>query len=265
MNNLQVFANTEFGQVRTIVKDNDVWFVGKDIAEALGYADTDYSIRVHVDSEDKQLFKPEEIQGLKISNRGMMFINESGLYSLVLSSKLPTAKKFKHWVTSEVLPAIRKHGGYLTPDKIEEVLLNPDTIIRLATDLKTERERRANAEMQIEMDKPKVLFADAVATSKTSILIGELAKLIKQNGYDIGQKRLFEFLRNNGYLIKRKGVDYNMPTQKSMNLGLFEIKERTISHTDHTEIVKTTKVTGKGQIYFLNLFFKIRVRNEVTA
>lgn len=265
MNNLQVFANTEFGQVRTIVKDNDVWFVGKDIAEALGYADTDYSIRVHVDSEDKQLFKPEEIQGLKISNRGMMFINESGLYSLVLSSKLPTAKKFKHWVTSEVLPAIRKHGGYLTPDKIEEVLLNPDTIIRLATDLKTERERRANAEMQIEMDKPKVLFADAVATSKTSILIGELAKLIKQNGYDIGQKRLFNFLRENGYLVKRKGVDYNMPTQKSMNLGLFEIKERTINHTDHVETVKTPKVTGKGQIYFLNLFFKIMVKNGATA
>lgn len=265
MNNLQVFNNTEFGQVRTINKKNEIWFVGKDIALALGYADTDYSIRVHVDSEDKQLFKPEEIQGLKISNRGMVFINESGLYSLVLSSKLPTAKKFKHWITSEVLPSIRKHGGYLTPDKIEEVLLNPDTIIRLATELKTEREKLANAEMQIEMDKPKVLFADAVATSKTSILIGELAKLIKQNGYDIGQKRLFNFLRENGYLVKRKGSEYNMPTQKSMNLGLFEIKERTINHTDHVETVKTPKVTGKGQIYFLNLFFKIMVKNGATA
>lgn len=265
MNNLQVFNNTEFGQVRTINKKNEIWFVGKDIALALGYADTDYSIRVHVDSEDKQLFKPEEIQGLKISNRGMVFINESGLYSLVLSSKLPTAKKFKHWITSEVLPSIRKHGGYLTPDKIEEVLLNPDTIIRLATELKTEREKLANAEIQIEMDKPKVLFADAVATSKTSILIGELAKLIKQNGYDIGQKRLFNFLRENGYLVKRKGSEYNMPTQKSMNLGLFEIKERTINHTDHVETVKTPKVTGKGQIYFLNLFFKIMVKNGATA
>ena len=265
MNNLRVFNNTEFGQVRTINKKNEIWFVGKDIALALGYADTDYSIRVHVDSEDKQLFKPEEIQGLKISNRGMVFINESGLYSLVLSSKLPTAKKFKHWITSEVLPSIRKHGGYLTPDKIEEVLLNPDTIIRLATELKTEREKLANAEIQIEMDKPKVLFADAVATSKTSILIGELAKLIKQNGYDIGQKRLFNFLRENGYLVKRKGSEYNMPTQKSMNLGLFEIKERTINHTDHVETVKTPKVTGKGQIYFLNLFFKIMVKNGATA
>lgn len=265
MNNLQVFNNTEFGQVRTINKKNEIWFVGKDIALALGYADTDYSIRVHVDGEDKQLFKPEEIQGLKISNRGMVFINESGLYSLVLSSKLPTAKKFKHWITSEVLPSIRKHGGYLTPDKIEEVLLNPDTIIRLATELKTEREKLANAEMQIEIDKPKVLFADAVATSKTSILIGELAKLIKQNGYDIGQKRLFNFLRENGYLVKRKGSEYNMPTQKSMNLGLFEIKERTINHTDHVETVKTPKVTGKGQIYFLNLFFKIMVKNGATA
>lgn len=119
--------------------------------------------------------------------------------------------------------------------------------------------------MQIEMDKPKVLFADAVATSKTSILIGELAKLIKQNGYDIGQKRLFNFLRENGYLVKRKGSEYNMPTQKSVNLGLFEIKERTINHTDHVETVKTPKVTGKGQIYFLNLFFKIMVKNGATA
>ena len=117
-----------------------------------------------------------------------------------------------------------------------------------------EVEARRQAQKQIEADRPKVLFADAVATAKTSILIGELAKLIKQNGYDIGQKRLFNFLREKGYLIKRKGIDYNMPTQKSMNLGLFEIKERTINHTDHVEIVKTTKVTGKGQIYFINLF-----------
>lgn len=153
--------------------------------------------------------------------------------------------------------SIRKHGGYLTPAKIEEVLLNPDTIIKLATDLKEERAKRVEVEKQLEINKPKVLFAEAVATAKTSILIGELAKLIKQNGYDIGQKRLFQYLRENGYLIKQKGSAYNSPTQKSMDMGLFEIKERTINHSDHIEIVKTTKVTGKGQIYFINLFSKL--------
>lgn len=191
-----------------------------------------------------------------IPNRGMTFINESGLYSLALSSKLPKAKEFKRWITKEVIPSIRKHGGYLTPAKIEEVLSNPDTIIKLATELKQERAKRIEHEQKIEADKPKVLFAEAVETAKSSILVGELAKLIKQNGIDIGQQRLFNFMRENGYLIKQKGSAYNMPTQKSMNLGLFEIKERTINHSDHVEIVKTPKVTGKGQIYFINLFAK---------
>lgn len=261
MNELQIFNSPEFGQVRTIVKNDEIWFIGKDIANILKYTDTDYAIRTHVDEEDKKLFKPEEISGLKIPNRGMVFINESGLYSLVLSSKLPTAKKFKRWVTSEVLPSIRKHGGYLTPAKIEEVLSNPDTIIKLATELKQERAKRIEHEQKIEADKPKVLFAEAVETAKSSILVGELAKLIKQNGIDIGQQRLFNFMRENGYLIKQKGSAYNMPTQKSMNLGLFEIKERTINHSDHVEIVKTPKVTGKGQIYFINMFAK----NKMTA
>lgn len=269
MNNLQVFNNTEFGQVRTLTENGKILFCASDIAKALGYArpaDAVNQFCPHTVKHSIGVETGKKADGTPATQQIQMnFIPEGDVYRLIVRSKLPNAERFERWVFDEVLPTINKHGGYLTPDKIEEVLLNPDTIIKLATELKTEREKLANAEMQIEMDKPKVLFADAVATSKTSILIGELAKLIKQNGYDIGQKRLFEFLRNNGYLIKRKGVDYNMPTQKSMNLGLFEIKERTTSHTDHTEIVKTTKVTGKGQIYFLNLFFKIRVRNEVTA
>lgn len=264
-NQLQVFNNVEFGKIRTIIKDDNIWFIGKDVAEALGYSNTSKAIITHIDKEDKQFLMLDIVNSqngnVPIGKTKTAIINESGLYSLVFSSKLPTAKEFKRWVTSEVLPSIRNYGGYLTPTKIEEVLNNPDIIIKLATELKQERAKRIENEKKIEVDKPKVLFAEAVATAKTSILIGELAKLIKQNGYDIGQKRLFKFLRENGYLIKHKGVDYNMPTQKSMNLNLFEIKERAINHTDHIEIVKTTKVTGKGQIYFINLFNEMQ--NEI--
>lgn len=263
MNELQIFNNPEFGEVRTIVKNDEVWFIGKDVTEALGYQNSSRDINRHVDEEDRQILKSTETVVLEkdIPIRGLIIINESGLYSLALSSKLPKAKEFKRWITKEVIPSIRKHGGYLTPAKIEEVLSNPDTIIKLATELKQERAKRIEHEQKIEADKPKVLFAEAVETAKSSILVGELAKLIKQNGVDIGQQRLFNFMRENGYLIKQKGSAYNMPTQKSMNLGLFEIKERTINHSDHVEIVKTPKVTGKGQIYFINMFAK----NKMTA
>lgn len=261
MNELQIFNNPEFGEVRTIVKNDEVWFIGKDVTEALGYQNSSRDINRHVDEEDRQILKSTETVVLEkdIPIRGLIIINESGLYSLALSSKLPKAKEFKRWITKEVIPSIRKHGGYLTPAKIEEVLSNPDTIIKLATELKQERAKRIEHEQKIEADKPKVLFAEAVETAKSSILVGELAKLIKQNGIDIGQQRLFNFMRENGYLIKQKGSAYNMPTQKSMNLGLFEIKERTINHSDHVEIVKTPKVTGKGQIYFINMFAKSKM------
>lgn len=176
-------------------------------------------------------------------------------FFLVLSSKLPGAKKFKRWVTAEVLPSIRRHGAYMTPETIERALTDPDTIIRLATALKDEREKNKALASENEVNRPKALFADSVATSKSSILVGELAKLLKQNGVDIGQNRLFERLRNEGYLIRRNGTDYNMPTQKSMELGLFEIKETVVSHADgHTSISKTPKVTGKGQLFFVNKF-----------
>lgn len=253
MTDLQIFNSPEFGAIRTIEKDGEPWFVGKDVAAALGYKDTVNALKSHVDAEDKGGWQITT----QFGDKETTIINESGLYSLVLSSKLPTAKKFKRWVTSEIIPSIRKHGAYMTPDKLEQVLLNPDTLMQLAQNLKDEQEKRKVLETKIEQDKPKVLFADAVASAKTSILIGELAKLLKQNGVDIGQNRLFEWMRQNGYLIRRQGSDYNMPTQRSMEQGLFEIKETTVVHADgHTHINKTPKVTGKGQAYFVTLFLK---------
>lgn len=241
MNDLQLFNNPEFGAVRAVEVDGEPWFVGKDVAQALGYNDTDQALRKHVDDEDK-LTRRFDWSG---QGRSMTTINESGLYSLVLSSKLPGAKKFKRWVTSEVLPTIRKTGGYQLPKDYPSAL-------RALADA---TEKLLAVETENEANRPKVLFADAVSTAKTSILVGELAKLLKQNGVDIGQNRLFGWLRENGFLIRRNGTDFNMPTQKSMDLGLFEIKETVVSHADgHTSVNKTPKVTGKGQQYFVQRF-----------
>lgn len=251
MNNLQIFNSPEFGQVRIVQQNGEPWFIGKDVAEILGYSNTKDAIAKHVDDEDK-LGSQIATSG---QNRNMTIINESGLYSLILSSKMPKAKEFKRWVTSEVIPAIRKHGGYLTADKIEQALTDPDTIIKLATTLKEERAARQQAEASLQAAKPKVLFADAVSASDSTILIGDLAKILKQNGYNTGQKRLFQWLRDNGYLIKRQGADYNSPTQRSMEMGLFRVKETPIIHADgHVTVNKTVKVTPKAQIYFANKF-----------
>ena len=185
------------------------------------------------------------------------FIPENIFYRLAMKAKNETAEKFQAFVADEVIPSIRKHGAYMTPDKLEEVLLNPDTLITLATELKKERAAREHLEGLRRLDKPKVIFADAVCASKRSILVGELAKLLKQNGVEIGQNRLFEWLRNNGFLISRKGSDYNMPTQKAMEMGLFEIKETAIPHSDgHITVSLTPKVSGKGQKYFVNRFLQ---------
>lgn len=258
MTDLQIFNSPEFGAIRTIEKDGEPWFVGKDVAAALGYERPTKAILDHVDDEDKDEVPIQDSIG---RSQNTPIINESGLYSLVLSSKLPTAKKFKRWITSEVIPSIRKHGAYMTPDKLEEVLLKPDTLIQLAQNLKAEQEKRRALEAKVETDEPKVLFADSVEAAKTSILIGELAKLLKQNGINIGQNRLFQWLRQNGYLIRRQGSDYNMPTQRAMEMGLFEIKETTITHSDgHIHVSKTPKVTGKGQVYFVNLFLNGRAK-----
>lgn len=252
-NELKIFENPAFGSIRTVEIDSTPYFVGKDVAEVLGYTNTPKAIRDHVDEEDKLT---EQIV-LSGQGRDTILINESGLYSLILSSKLPKAKEFKHWVTSEVLPAIRQHGMYAT----EELLADPDLAIKAFTALKEERAKREaleatvkTQEQQIAQDKPKVVFADAVSTAKTSILIGDLAKLIKQNGIDIGQKRLFDWLRTNGYLIKN-GSSKNMPLQRYMEQGLFEVKESVVANPDgSSRVTRTTKVTGKGQQYFINLF-----------
>lgn len=240
MNDLQVFKNPEFGTIRTVEVNGEPWLVGKDVAEALGYERPTDAARKRVDPEDRGVAKIETPSGIQ----EMTIINESGLYSLVLSSKLPGAKKFRRWVTAEVLPTIRKTGGYAIPKDYPSAL-------RALADAE---EQRQALEAQAEANAPKVLFADAVATSHTSILIGELAKLLKQNGVETGQNRLFDWLRKNGYLIRRDGVDYNMPTQRSMEMGLFEIKETSVATPAGVRITKTPKVTGKGQQYFVDLF-----------
>ena len=229
--------------VRTVIINNEPYFVGKDVAEILGYTNSRQALKNHVDEDDKGVSKCDTPGG----KQDLVIINESGLYSLILSSKLPQAKEFKRWVTSEVLPTIRKHGMFAT----DELLDNPDFAIATLQKLKEEREAKKLLEATIEEQKPKVIFANAVSASHTSILVGEFAKLMRQNGVNMGQNRMFVWLRENGYLINRKGSDKNMPTQKSMELGLFEIKETTINHSDgHISINKTPKITGKGQLYF---------------
>lgn len=260
MNNLQIFNSPDFGQIRTIQQNGEPWFVGKDVAQALGYSQTAKAVREHVKDNHKGM----SILDTPGGKQETTIIDEAGLYSLVMRSKTEKAEKFQEWVTSEVLPAIRKHGGYLSPEKIEEVLSDPDTIIKLATNLKEEQAKRRDAEAKLEKAKPKMIFADAVSASEQTILIGDLAKLIKQNGHDIGQKRLFQWMRDNGYLIKRNGADYNSPTQRAMEMGLFRIKESTIVKPDgSTSINKTTKVTGKGQQYFINKFLGNQTEQEL--
>lgn len=256
MENLMIFKNKELGvNLRAFKINGEGWLIGKDAAEALGYLNANDALKKHVDDEDK--CKRDEIAIRDTIGRKQkpLLINESGFYSLILRSDMPKAKEFKRWVTSEVLPSIRNHGAYMTENTLEKALTSPDFLIQLATNLKEEQKRRRLLEEEKERNAPKVIFADAVSTSHTSILIGELAKLLKQNGVDTGEKRLFSWLRENGYLIKRKGSDYNMPTQKSMEQGLFEIKETSINHSNgHISISKTPKVTGKGQQYFINKF-----------
>ncbi|WP_086986804.1 phage antirepressor [Trichococcus collinsii] len=249
MSELQIF-NFENNEVRTMIVNDEPFFVANDVAKTLGYANAS-------DATNKHCKKGFMGWGSDSLGRPQQFklIPESDVYRLVFRSKLPEAEKFENWVTSEVLPSIRKHGGYLTPEKIEEALLNPDTLIQLATTLKEERSKRLIAEQKVTAMAPKALFADAVAASHTSILVGDLAKLLSQNGIKIGGNRLFVWLRENGFLIKRKGTDYNMPTQRSAEMKLFEVKETTINNPDGSiRISRTPKVTGKGQQYFINKF-----------
>lgn len=257
MSELQVFESKEFGKIRALEIDGNPWFVGKDVAEKLGYKLPRKAIIDHVDEEDKGVTKWNTLGG----TQDIKIINESGLYSLVLSSKLPSAKRFKKWVTSEVLPAIRKHGAYLTDEKAYDVTHNPNALADL---LLQAGEQLKQKELIIQEMTPKAVFADAVEASKSSVLIGELAKILKANGIDVGQKRLFAWLRANGYLMQ-KGESYNLPTQKSMDLGLMEIKKTTIVCSDGKIVTNSTaKITGKGQVYFVNKFLKQTTASEQT-
>lgn len=242
MNEIQIFNNKEFGNIRTVNIDGEPWLVGKDVANALGYERATKAIQDHVDEDDKDEVPIQDSIGRM---QKTPVINESGLYALIFGSKLKSAKQFKHWVTSEVLPAIRKTGGYKSAPQGKELL----ALAVLEAQKTIEEQNHKIKEMQ-----PKAIFADAVSASETSILVGDLAKLICQNGYQIGQKRLFEWLRQNGYLMKC-GSSRNMPTQRYLEQGLFEVKESNVQNPDGSiRITRTTKITGRGQLYFVNKF-----------
>lgn len=249
MSNIRIF-NYNSVEVRTIQNDGEPWFVLRDVCNVLGLG-TPARVAERLD--------PDEVSQTHITDslgrqQETTIINESGLYNVILRSDKPEAKPFRKWVTSEVLPTIRRHGMYATPDTVEKMLADPDTTIKLLETIKQERAARMALEAKAEADKPKVLFADAVSTSHTSILVGDLAKLLRQNGVEIGQNRLFRFLREKGYLCSQ-GERYNLPTQRSMDRGWFQVKETTINQPDGSiRITRTVKVTGKGQQYFINLF-----------
>lgn len=253
MNELQIFNNEEFGEIRTVTINNEPWFVASDIAKALGYRMASDMTR-RIDDEDKGYAKMSTHGG----EQEMSIINESGLYAGVFCSSLESAKRFKHWVTSEVLPSIRKNGGYIAgQENLSDEELLSKALMVAQKKIEEKNQLIAMQDSRIQEMRPKEIFADAVSASRTSILIGDLAKLICQNGYQIGQKRLFQWLRDNGYLIKRKGSDWNMPTQKSIEMGLFEIKESTHVDGNGCNITtRTPKATGKAQIYFVNKFLE---------
>ncbi|MGH1276973.1 BRO family protein [Bacillus cereus] len=245
MNQLQVFNNEEFGQVRTVVKDKDVWFVAKDVAEVLGYNNTSKAIQMHVDEDEKADLPIWDGR----QNRNQKVINESGLYSLILSSKLPSAKKFKKWVTSEVLPSIRKHGAYMTDQVLEQAVTNPDFAIGLLTKLKEEKEKLAAAQRQIVQQQPLVTFAEACMQSNQTLKVGEVAKLAMKQGVKIGQKRLFDKLRDWGLMFKNS----TEPTQKGCERELFEVSQGVKKKPNGEAFTwTTTYVTPKGQAYIID-------------
>lgn len=249
MNDIQIF-NYNDKEIRTVKKDGDLWWVLKDVCEVLELSNPTM-IAGRLDEDEVTKFDLGGLSG--VSN----IINESGLYNVILRSDKPEAKKFKRWVTHEVLPSIRKHGAYMNEQTLEQALTSPDFLIRLAQELKSEKEARQRLEKQAAEDAPKVLFAKMVETAETSILIGDLAKFLKQNGINTGQNRLFEWMRGHGYLVKN-GASRNMPTQKAMEMGLFEVKESTTANPDGTiRLHRTTKVTGKGQVYFIKRFSEV--------
>ena len=249
-NELEVF-NYNGNNVRTVIIDGEVWFVAKDICDVLDISNSRDAIS-ELDNDERA---DVAINDGNRGNPNTSIISESGVYALVFKSRKPEAKLFSRWVRHEVLPAIKKNGVYMTPEAQYEFITSPDFIIKLAQEIKKQREISAQLQEKISQDKPKVIFAEAVYASDNSILVGNLAKILKQNGIDIGQNKLFTWLRENGYLMNCKGERWNMPTQKSMDKGLFVVKKVVVNNPDGTtKITHTTKVTGKGQIFFVNAF-----------
>lgn len=246
---LQVFG-FENHEVRVVMQGEEPWFVAKDVCDVLELTNPTVALE-GLDEDERAKFY--------LGRQGdANIISESGLYTLIMRSHKPEAKRFRKWVTAEVLPSIRKHGAYLTPEALKKAMTDPDFTIGLLEALKAEQLKNAALSAQAAIDHPKVLFADAVSESQTSILIGDLAKLLRQNNVNIGQNRLFRWLRENGYLIKRQGASYNMPTQAAMEKELFEVVERVYNLPDgSTRITRTVKVTGKGQVYFISWFLGI--------
>ena len=250
INNLEIFKNEEFGEIRTVEQNGQIFFVANDVAKILGYKNPS-------DATNKHCRNAIMAWGSDSLGRRQEFkmIPESDLYRLIISSKLPSAEKFEKWVFEEVLPTIRKHGAYATAETIESIIANPDNGIKLLQALKAEQDKNKALEVENTELKPKALFADAVAGSNTSILIRELAKIIKGKGVNIGEHKLFGWLREHGYLIRKYGCDYNTPTQKSMELGVMELKKTAVNKPDGTVITRTTPlITDKGQVYFVNKF-----------
>lgn len=252
MDELQVFESKEFGKVRTVVKDGEPMFCLNDVCRVLEIGNPS-DVRKRVSEDGVDTIEVIDSMGRK---QNATFINESNLYKTIFQSRKPEAERFSDWVTGEVLPSIRKHGAYATPATIENIIANPDFGIKLLSALKEEQEKNKVLSVTVDQMKPKALFADAVSASHTSILIGDLAKLLKQNGIETGQKRLFDTLRNDGFLIKC-GSSKNMPTQRAMESNLFEIKEGSYVDSNGCNVTtRTTKVTGTGQVYFINYFLK---------
>ena len=280
MNEIQIFSNPEFGEIRTLEIDGEMWIAGKDVCGAFGDTNHNRSLS-RIDEIDKKILSVQTNGGMQ----NVIFINESGLYSLLfamqpqkanhdgvqdaypleIQQRIDKLHKFKFWVTHEVLPSIRKHGAYVTKNFLENDEISPDLLIQLALQIKSEQAKIKALEQKIKENQEKIAFADAVADSDNAILISELAKILVQNGVNTGQNRLFIWMRKNGYLIGRKGSDYNAPTQTAMEMKLFRLKKTTVIHSDgHTSISNTPKVTGKGQIYFINLFLSELKKEDET-
>ena len=260
MNNseLKIF-NYKNNEVRTTIQDGEVWWVLKDVCKILGLNDV-HKVALRLEKDERNQIPVTDNLGRQ---QNTTIINEPGLYKVILRSDKPEAKNFMNWITHEVLPSIRKHGAYITSAKMEELMADPDTWVRLIRTLQQERREKELLKNQVAKDKPKVIFCDAVSASDSDILVSEMAKILHGNGIDIGEHRLFERLRNEGFLIRRKGTDKNILTQRSMNLGLFKITETAITHSDgRVTVAKTSRITGKGQVYFIKYFLAHRKDND---